>query len=185
MHGSVLSTASVDAENAHSIGKSDTSMDKSRLGKSYAFEDPALVESKGEIFKPKTSEIKAVSVQNSQPPKPEANVSNETEGRKRNEEAIAKVTNWSTGEHPAAPLKNLVSEAKSSNPKQLSTMIQNDEAAEKISDPEKSNLTSGTPPGNQDPSPPKFIGEGKKVGKKTKGRASWVPFICCSSVNVN
>lgn len=158
---SVLSTASVDA-----------------------FGGPSLVEPKREIDQ-NTSEIKPVTTQISQPPKSEANISNETEGRKRNEEAIAKVTNWTTNEQINTPLKNLVSEAKASNPIQLSTMIKKDEAAEKTDEPKKSNMLSGTTSANQEPSPPKYIGEGKKVRKKTKGISSWVPFMCCSSVNAN
>ncbi|GJY21194.1 hypothetical protein Tco_0393760 [Tanacetum coccineum] len=33
-------------------------------------------------------------------------------------------------------------------------------------------------------SPPKLIKDGKKGQKKVKGVRSWVPFVCCSSVNV-
>nr|XP_043632677.1 uncharacterized protein LOC122603896 [Erigeron canadensis] len=172
---SVLSTASFDAENAHTGVKSEITADKRRLGKSDAFEGSSLMEPKEEIIDQKASEMKLGTVQNSQPLESEANVSTETEGRKRNE-AIAKVKNWSTSENTTA-LKNLVSEAKPSNPKQLSTMIEKDEAAEKMSELGKSNLV------NQESSPPKYIGEGKKVRKK--GIASWVPFGCCSSVNVN
>ncbi|XP_024968820.1 uncharacterized protein LOC112508352 isoform X2 [Cynara cardunculus var. scolymus] len=147
---SVLSTASVDVENAHSIGKSEIVADKSRLGKSEGFQGQSLVELKEEI----SSET-----QNSEPPKSEAKIVNESEGRKRNEEAIAKVTNWST---------------------ELSkNVIRKDEVVEKSREAEKSNLTSETP------SPPKYIGDGKKVRKKGKGRGSWIPFGCCSSVNVN
>ncbi|KAI3746969.1 hypothetical protein L6452_09411 [Arctium lappa] len=139
---SVLSTASIDAENAHSIYRS-------RLGKSDGFQGASLVEVKEEIVDEKGYEM-----QNSEPKM----VNNESEGKKRNEEAIAKVTNWSTGENSTTttttttPLKNVAKsrEAKKSN------------------------------------SPPKYIGEGKKVRKKGKGRgSSWVPFGCCSSVNVN
>nr|GEV39995.1 uncharacterized mitochondrial protein AtMg00810-like [Tanacetum cinerariifolium] len=158
---SVLSTASIDA-----------------------FGGPSLVEPKKEIDQ-NASEIKPVTTQNSQLPKSEANITNETEGRKRNEEAIAKVTNWTTNEQIHTPLKNLATEAKASNPIQLSTMIQKDEAAEKTDEPKKSNMSSGTTMANQEPSPPKYIGEGKKVRKKTKGISSWVPFMCCSSVNAS
>ncbi|GKC55732.1 uncharacterized mitochondrial protein-like protein [Tanacetum coccineum] len=158
---SVLSTASIDA-----------------LG------GPSLVEPKKEIDQ-NASEIKPVTTQNSQPPKSEANITNETEGRKRNEEAIAKVTNWTTNEQIQTPLKNLATEAKASNPIQLSTMIQKDEAAEKTDEPKKSNMSSGTTTANQEPSPPKYIAEGKKVRKKAKGISSWVPFMCCSSVNAS
>lgn len=175
---SVLSTASIDAENAHSSVKSEMLVDKSHLAKSDVFESSSLVKPKEEIVDHEASEINAVTVQNSQPLKSEVNISNETEGRKRNEEAIAKVTNWSTGEGTTT-LKNLVSEVKTSNPTQLSTMIQIDEAADKASEPGKSILV------NQESSPPKYIGEGKKLRKKSKGRPSWLPFGCCSSVNVN
>ncbi|KAJ9541632.1 hypothetical protein OSB04_028138 [Centaurea solstitialis] len=158
---SVLSTASVDVENAHSVGKSEIVADKSRLGKSDGFQGQSLVEVKEETVDQKISEI-----QNSEPPKvSEGKMVNESEGRKRNEEAIAKVTNWSTGED--STLKNV---AKLSIPKEVSKdVIRKDEAVEKSKAAEKLN------------SPPKDIGEGKKVRKKGKG--SWLPFVCCSSVN--
>ncbi|XP_071709366.1 uncharacterized protein [Rutidosis leptorrhynchoides] len=149
----LLSTASVDAENAHSSVKSETLADKSRLGKQDVSESSVLVKPKEDIVDHETSETKAVVVLNSQPSK--------------SEEAIAKVTNWSTGE------------AKSSNPAILSTMIQKDEAAEKASELEKSTLV------NRESSPPKYISDDKKIRKKSKGRPSWLPFVCCSSVNVN
>ncbi|KAL4578395.1 hypothetical protein LXL04_014518 [Taraxacum kok-saghyz] len=178
---SVLSTTSIDAENAHSIIKSEISSDKSRLGKSDAFEEgPSLGPTKEESVNQNNSEVNAVKVtmEEFQPPNSEGIiVGNETEGRKRNLDAIEKVTNWSTSENVTnVPLKNVLSEAKPSSPKVLK--IRKDEVDEKISEPVKSNLV------NHESSPPKYIGEGKKVRKKAKGRGSWIPFACCSSINV-
>ncbi|KAK9062505.1 hypothetical protein SSX86_019692 [Deinandra increscens subsp. villosa] len=134
------------SEIQNAFSKSEISDDRTRLGRSDAFEGLSLVESEEEeIVEQKASEIKV------------------------NEEAIAKVTNWST------------SEAKSSNPKQLANLVKKDEDAEKASQLEKSNLTHDTPEVNQESSSLTHGSEGKKVEKKTKEIPSWVRFLCCST----
>lgn len=172
----MLSTASYDVE----------SKDKSQLDKQDAFEGPLMeVEPNEENVDQNEVKVKVKVEEDSQPLKSEGVLvgNNESEGRKRNEEAIAKVTNWSTSEQASGALKNLVSvsEAKSLSPKELKVQKNDDEVevVEKISEVGKSNLV------NKETSPPKYIGEGKKVRKKAKGKVSWVPFACCSSINVS
>lgn len=142
---SVLSTASMDAETLHSTEKSKVNSMKSSAADSHST-----------LVKPKVKDEKS-----------EAQNSESEEGRKRNEEVIAKVTNWSTTGKQSTPLKNLLGEAKSPSGKEPVVVVveKADEKAGEVS------------------SPPKLIDDGKK-GKKVKGRSSWVPFVCCSSVNV-
>ncbi|KAL2463393.1 uncharacterized protein Fot_53087 [Forsythia ovata] len=134
--------------------------------------------------------------QNAQPPKSEAlpegwfpsitNVVNESEGRKKNEEIIAKVTNWSSGKQHS-PLKNLLSEAKSPNPKQVPAANQKDETATKDNGRAATSVTStlgsGAPNKEMEEwnSPARYPTEIKK--EKRKGKPYWVPFVCCSSVH--
>ncbi|XP_023739610.1 uncharacterized protein LOC111887665 [Lactuca sativa] len=187
---SVLSTASYDVE----------SKDKSQLDKQDAFEGPLMeVEPNEENVDQNQVKVKVKVEEDSQPLKSEGVLvgNNESEGRKRNEEAIAKVTNWSTSEQASGALKNLVSvsEAKSLSPKELKIQKDDDEVevVEKISEVGKSNLVNNEKISevgksnlvNKETSPPKYIGEGKKVRKKAKGKVSWVPFACCSSINVS
>lgn len=104
-----------------------------------------LVESEGRGVEPKAADSKTDTLQTNEKPNAEAlqsgwfpslsNVVNESQGRKKNEEIIAKVTNWSAGmgkEH--SNLKNLLSEAnadtkpKPTSPKQApSSVSQKDE----------------------------------------------------------
>nr|XP_043624915.1 enolase-phosphatase E1-like [Erigeron canadensis] len=182
---SVLSTASINAETLHGGDQSKLNPEKSTAATSDVFEPPSfmtLVEPEGKDQRSVSSEVQ----DSKQQPNSEASqegwfptlpkVNNESEGRKKNEEAIAKVTNWSSGKQ-STPLKNLLGEAKSPSAKQPESVIPKDEAT---------NEKAGeTPLVNQDmSSPPKLIEDGKKAGKKVKGRSSWIPFVCCSSVNV-
>lgn len=160
-----------------------------------------LVEPRGGVDqKAVVSEIETV--QGTQQPNSEAlqagwfpsltNVVNESAGRKKNEEIIAKVTNWSTGKQQSTPLKNLLGEAKvGTKPKSL----------QKVETAGKSNGASGTTVkevlGSEAPadqvvkretaeewnSPARYPVEIKKEKRKVKGKPSWVPFVCCSSVN--
>lgn len=126
------------------------------------------------------------------------NVVNESQGRKKNEETIAKVTNWSTGKH--VPLKNLLVEAttetkpKSPTPKEnSSSVVKKDEAPAKNGSappPAKANSLPGPEAPTTEPardlekewnSPARYPIEIKR--DKRKGRPYWAPFLCCSSVN--
>ncbi|GJT54032.1 hypothetical protein Tco_0989086 [Tanacetum coccineum] len=84
-------------------------------------------------------------------------------------EDLTKVNNESEAKKSTA-LKNLLGEAKSPSVKKTDSVAKKDEAV---------NDKEGDPM-----SPPKLIEDGKKERKKVKGVRSWVPFGCCSSVNV-
>ncbi|PWA87486.1 zinc finger, C2H2 [Artemisia annua] len=84
-------------------------------------------------------------------------------------EDIPKVDNESEAKK-STPLKNLLGEAKSPNANKTDHVAKKDEAV---------NDKEGDPM-----SPPKLIEDVKKGQKKVKGVRSWVPFACCSSVNV-
>ncbi|CAL5413947.1 unnamed protein product [Camellia sinensis] len=122
------------------------------------------------------------------------NVDNQSQGRKKNEEIIAKVTNWSTGKQHI-PLKSLLGEAnletklKSPIPKQTVTVTKsNDGSATTVNSilgPEAT--TDQVAPqremGKEWNSPARYRSDNKKEKRKVKGRSYWVPFVCCSSVN--
>ncbi|KAK9072487.1 hypothetical protein SSX86_008921 [Deinandra increscens subsp. villosa] len=176
---SVLSAASVDAESLQSAEKSKVNSVKSNAATSDAFDPPSfmtLVEPESKDKNSGSSEVKDSEPQlNSENSKAGwfptlTNVNNESEGRKRNEEAMAKVTNWSTGKQ-STPLKNLLGDAKSPSGKQPEPVVPKDEG------------TVNPPVNDEVSSPPKLIEDEKKERKKVKGRSSWVPFMCCSSVN--
>ncbi|GFY81744.1 pentatricopeptide repeat (PPR) superfamily protein [Actinidia rufa] len=113
-------------------------------------------------------------------------------GRKKNEEIIAKVTNWSAGKQHA-PLKSLLGEAnletkpKSPNPKQISFVTKQDENTTTVD----SILGSEAPTdqvakretGKEWNSPARYPSDNKKEKGKVKGKPYWAPFLCCSSVN--
>ncbi|KAK1435330.1 hypothetical protein QVD17_01091 [Tagetes erecta] len=171
----VLSTASIDAETLQSTEKSKVNSGKSNAATSDVFEPPSFMT----LVEPESKDQKSCSAEaqpNSEPSQAGwfptlTEVNNESEGRKKNEEAMAKVTNWNTGKQ-STPLKNLLGEARSPSGKQPEPVVQKDEAAV-------------NPPVNDEvSSPPKLIEDGKNGRKKVKGRSSWVPFVCCSSVNV-
>lgn len=147
-------------------------------------------------------------VQKTEQPKSEAlqaswfpsltNVVNESDGRKKNEEIIAKVTNWSTGKQHS-PLKNLLSEAqaetkvKSISQKQDPPENQGNETASKNNGAVVTTVSaiigSETPGDNtvkremekEWNSPARYPVEIKK--EKRKGKPYWVPFVCCTSVH--
>ncbi|XP_021888910.1 uncharacterized protein LOC110807916 isoform X2 [Carica papaya] len=182
--------------------------------KSDVFEPPSfmtLVEPRGEDHhKVAGSEMQA----DQKPHQPKAsvlqagwfpsltNVVNESQGRKKNEEIIAKVTNWSTGKHHA-PLKNLLGEASNeARPRSLDMMeyrvplIQKGEdsarEATSLSAPKVISIMgreSSAEPGKREMvgeewnSPARYPTDIKREKRKVKGRSYWVQFVCCSSRN--
>ncbi|KAL8255473.1 hypothetical protein R6Q59_030540 [Mikania micrantha] len=175
---SVISTASIDADTLQFTEKSKVNSEKSNETTSDVFEPPSFMT----LVEPESKDNKSGSseVQDSHPqPNSEASqagwfptltkVNNESEGRKKNEEVMAKVANFDSGKQ-STPLKNLLGEARSPSGKQPEPVVQKDEAAV-------------IPPVHDDvSSPPKLIEDVKKE-KKGKSRSLWVPFVCCSSVN--
>ncbi|KAI9196885.1 hypothetical protein LWI28_027841 [Acer negundo] len=121
-------------------------------------------------------------------------VVNESEGRKKNEEVIAKVTNWSTGKH--TPLKNLLGEAKhdarpkSPNPKENQAhVIWEDETVSKDNGAAVTTVSSILGPedtkremGKEGNSPARYPVDIKREKRKVKGRPIWAQLMCCSSV---
>ncbi|KAJ4845631.1 hypothetical protein Tsubulata_038342 [Turnera subulata] len=128
---------------------------------------------------------------------------NESQGRKKNEEIIAKVTNWSAGKQHV-PLKNLLGEASSQTKPKSSNLLENS-APVVHKDPSPANDNGGLPatvssvPGRQAPivepanakregqeewnSPARYPAEVTREKRKVKGRPYWAQFVCCSSVN--
>ncbi|KAD4384150.1 hypothetical protein E3N88_24318 [Mikania micrantha] len=146
---SVLSTASFEATTLQSTEK--LKVNSGKLKDSNVLEPQSLMQPERKDKKPESSEVKDSQKQTTC----EA-------GRKRNEEVIAKVRNWSTGKQ-STPLKNLLGG-------QPEPMVQKDDDAI---------LNTWVT------SPPKLIDDDAKRGtKKLKSLSSWFPFVCCSSVNV-
>lgn len=126
-------------------------------------------------------------------------VVNESEGRKKNEEIIAKVTNWSTGK-THTPLKNLLGEAKNDmkpkspnrkenlpSPSRNNETVSKDDRAEAAA-AAKTTVSSILGPENTKremgkDSPARYHANIKTDNRKAKGRPVWAQFICCSSVN--
>ncbi|KAH6770106.1 hypothetical protein C2S52_014909 [Perilla frutescens var. hirtella] len=187
--------------------KLNTPTEEGHPEKSDTFEPPSfmtLVQSGSEREKV-TAAAEIETVQNNQQQKSDAlqagwfpsltNVVNESEGRKKNEEIIAKVTNWSPVKQQHGPLKSLLNEVKSPNTKQVPAANQKVEAEAKddnagVTASVGSVLTSETHTTNdQDPkkhveewnSPARYPIEIKK--EKKKGRPFWVPFVCCSTAH--
>ncbi|KAL8500396.1 hypothetical protein ACS0TY_020117 [Phlomoides rotata] len=122
------------------------------------------------------------------------NVVNESEGRKKNEEIIAKVTNWSPPlKQQHGPLSSLLNEVKSPNTKQVPASYQKNETETKdnnggvatvgsvIAPEARAGKDQETKKDVEWNSPARYPIEIKK--EKKKGRSFWVPFVCCSSVH--
>lgn len=128
-------------------------------------------------------------------------VVNDSQGRKKNEEIIAKVTNWTAGKQHT-PLQSLLGEAnaetkqKSSNPKENpAPMVQKDGIAAKDNGKLVTTVNSILGPDPPVPqaakaetaqewnSPARYPAEIKRERRKAKGKPYWVPFVCCSSIN--
>ncbi|XP_015575602.2 uncharacterized protein LOC8270577 isoform X1 [Ricinus communis] len=226
---SVLSTQSdmptvVDTEPMASNGsKASAEAERTDLKKTKPFLEGQQQSDKSDIFEPpsfmtlveprdgdKAAASEIQTVQNMQQPNAASlqagwfpsltHVVNESQGRKKNEERIAKVTNWSTGKQHT-PLKSLLGEAnaetksKLPNTKEnLPPVVQNDEASTKDhgSSPTP-NLILGTQmnvaesikkdAGKEWNSPARYPADIKREKRKVKGRPYWAQFVCCSSVN--
>lgn len=111
-----------------------------------------------------------------------APVANESSGRKRNEEIIAKVTNWSTGKQHLS-LKSYLVESESSP------------SAKDNPPPPISQETKNTVMGTKEPeddaarkewnSPARYPANINRGKGKAKSRPLWATFICCSSVQTS
>ncbi|XP_073283048.1 uncharacterized protein [Primulina huaijiensis] len=192
--------------NSQSSPRSETNMQNSERrnikvhqSKSDDFEPPSFMtlvqpgKAPESVAAPTASEIEPV--QHNQQQKSESlqagwfpsltNVVNDSLGRKKNEEIIAKVTNWNASKEHRGQLKNLLNEAKSPNTKQ-----QKNETSQKDNGATGTTMSSVVEP--EEPkleipykedwnSPARYPTVIKK--EKKKGKPYWVPFVCCSSVN--
>lgn len=157
--------AMVDEEEALAKTGSDTERAKPSE-KSDIFESPSFMT----LVEPRTSEIQketnSASLQAGWFPSL-THVTNDSQGRRKNEEIIAKVTNWNSGKQHT-PLKSLLSEATSpisEKAKGTSPVVKKNNAVE----------------GEEWKSPARYPAHIKR--EKRKGKLSWVQFVCCSSVN--
>ncbi|KAK4750966.1 hypothetical protein SAY87_004448 [Trapa incisa] len=119
------------------------------------------------------------------------NVSTDSPGRKKNEEIIAKVTNWSSNQQLQSPLKSLVDANRVAKPKSPNKMGHNNMLA--AAQEEKKSLTVGSILGTEADekkqvdllewnSQTKYPSEIKREKRKVK-RSYWAQFMCCSSMN--
>ncbi|KAK2641684.1 hypothetical protein Ddye_023447 [Dipteronia dyeriana] len=194
------------AETEKSIVKAKGATEGQQSSNSDVFEAPSfmtLVEPGGEVNH-KAAAPQTQTIQNSQQQNAASSqagwfpslthVVNESEGRKKNEEIIAKVTNWSTGKH--TPLKNLLGEAKhdarpkSPNPKESQAhVIWEDETVSKDNGAAVTTVGSILGPedtkremGKEGNSPARYPADIKREKRKVKGRPIWAQLMCCSSV---
>ncbi|KAJ7979152.1 GPI-anchored adhesin-like protein [Quillaja saponaria] len=201
---STESQASAEAEKSHS-NRPNTASEGCQSGKLEMFEPPSfmtLVEPGG--LGDKKTDISEVQIgQNPQHPNSSssqaawfpsiAQVVNESPGRKKNEEIIAKVTNWSAGKQHV-PLKSLLGEAAhdfrpvSPNLKDNVALVPKDNSAKNttvnsILGPESPPAQSARDAGKEWNSPARYPSDIKREKTKVKGRSYWIQFMCCSSVN--
>lgn len=126
-----------------------------------------------------------------------AHLENTPQGVKRNEEIIAKVTNWSA-EKQHIPLKTLLGEATARSRAESPIHTQLNPKADEIpianngySETENVILSSNNPTsedfkeemGKEWNSPARYPVNIKTEKRKAKSRPYWAPFLCCSSVN--
>ncbi|XP_030516948.2 uncharacterized protein LOC115730471 [Rhodamnia argentea] len=190
--------------------KSNLELEKIESGgkgseKTDVFEPPSFMT----LVEPTNNQNPAISMQNNDPSKSASEQAgwfpslphtvNDSQGRKKNEEIIAKVTNWGAGKHHS-PLKSLLVEAnresklKSSSPKESSAPIgaKDDDAAKDNNKNIASATTVSSILGSSEAavketdqewnSPARYPTDIKRE-KKVKGRPYWAQFVCCSSVN--
>ncbi|XP_058093430.1 uncharacterized protein LOC131239647 isoform X2 [Magnolia sinica] len=180
----------------------NASASKNHVDNTDLFEAPSfmtLVEpGKGDRKQPASSEIQSAQRPTSPSSQPGwfpslTHVVNESQGRKKNEEIIAKVVNWSSGK-PHTPLRSLLVEANlESKYKPLKTAqdhpsptAQEDQALQDKAPPVKT-TNPELPTGNaakgeveKEWNSPARLPVIKRERRKLRG---WVPFVCCSSVN--
>ncbi|KAL1548283.1 hypothetical protein AAHA92_16531 [Salvia divinorum] len=118
------------------------------------------------------------------------NVVNESEGRKKNEEMIAKVTNWSpVKQQQHSPLKTLLNEVKSPSAKQVP--VANQKIKAETEDGKVGTVVTSETHTTKDQDTNKHFEEWNSPARypivikkeKKKGRPFWVPFVCCSSAH--
>ncbi|GAA0142290.1 hypothetical protein LIER_35552 [Lithospermum erythrorhizon] len=170
---------------------------ESQTAQSDDFEPPSfmtLVEPGNAVPQKATpSDLSALSTQQQKDEDPKAgwfpsisNVVNDSQGRKKNEEIIDKVSSWSTGKKHS-PLKNLLGEARSPNSNRRSSVTEKDEISLKNSAAAVTTVDAilrSEPNGKEIEkewnSPARYPVEIKKERRKRKPYC--IPFVCCLSV---
>ncbi|KAK7247035.1 hypothetical protein RIF29_41911 [Crotalaria pallida] len=183
---------------------------RQQFGKSEMFEPPSFMTwvEPGHVVSPKAADSEGQKGLDPQQPNSTmqagwfptlTQVTNESPGRKKNEEIIAKVTNWSTSkEH--TPLKSLLGEAAQSN-KPRSPRLEGNSANQKNSKIPENSIsglkTVNSILGPESPaaqaekgeaakewnSPARYPADIKRDKGKVKSRPFWIQFVCCSSVD--
>ncbi|KAI4317405.1 hypothetical protein L6164_025274 [Bauhinia variegata] len=194
-----------------STTNSKAAIERQQYEKSEMFEPPSfmtLVEP-GHSVGPNAASSEVQKGQNPQQPNSTSSqagwfptlsqVVHESQGRKKNEEVIAKVTNWSISKQHT-PLKSLMVEASPSN-KPKSSKYEENAVSQKNGKVPKDNTSGLTTVnsilGPESPadqvlkaeaakewnSPARYPAELKREKRKTKSRPYWIQFVCCSSVD--
>ncbi|KAL9271624.1 hypothetical protein AKJ16_DCAP25808, partial [Drosera capensis] len=117
----------------------------------------------------------------------------ESPGRKRNEEIIAKVTNWSTSKQQHTALKSLLGEAHNSSkenppsPKErdaIPAMKTGDLGTNALGTRQQQTISEAVEAAaaKEWDSPARYPTNTQREKGKSKSRSYWSPFLCCSSV---
>ncbi|KAG8369576.1 hypothetical protein BUALT_Bualt14G0027700 [Buddleja alternifolia] len=163
-------------------------IEEADIEKSDVFEPPSFMT----LVQPGGEKSEIETLHNNQQPKSDAlqagwfpsitNVVNESEGRKKNEEIISKVTNWNPVKQHS-PLKTLLNEVHSPNTKQVSAETKDNGNGKSVVGPDAPLKDQETNKVMEEwNSPARYPIEIKKE-KKKKGKPYWVQFVCCSSVH--
>ncbi|KAF7837058.1 uncharacterized protein G2W53_005540 [Senna tora] len=198
------------------LNSSKAAPEEQRSEKSDMFEPPSfmtLVEP-GHVVDPKAAAASEVQKGHNPQPNPTSlqagwfptitQVVNDSQGRKKNEEIIAKVTNWSNNKQHT-PLKSLLGEAANSGNKPKSPKSEEKQASPKNGKVPKDNglglTTVNSILGPESPaaptaqaamkgdagkewnSPARYPADIKREKRKVKSRPYWIQFVCCSSVD--
>ncbi|XP_068666163.1 uncharacterized protein [Aristolochia californica] len=199
-----LETPKEEASAAHF--KKESNSDEGQLDNNDVFGPPSfmtLVDPRGNVSKQQASSSTEIQLdENSQkptsPPSPPGWFpslvvgSYEAQGRKKNEEIIAKVVNWSSGQ-PHTPLRSLLVEAnaqKNQHPQMVPTSREHEpppqdhdgSVGKRNSElPEPKPIIKGVM--ETDWNSPARLPISKREKRKMRGKAYWASFVCCSSVS--
>ncbi|XP_057416404.1 uncharacterized protein LOC130710998 isoform X3 [Lotus japonicus] len=203
--GSLASAEAADKSYLN-IPKAEAASERQQSGKSEMLEPPSfmtLVESSHVVS---LKGAAASEVQKSQQPDStsqagwfptQTQVNNESQGRKKNEEIIAKVTNWRSNSKGHTPLKSLLGEAANSSSKPESPKMEEHSVTQKNGNNGSGLKTVNSILGPESPgdqvvkgdaakewnSPARYPAGIKREKSKIKSRPFWIQLVCCSSVD--
>ncbi|XP_029129383.1 uncharacterized protein LOC109796400 [Cajanus cajan] len=107
-------------------------------------------------------------------------VTNESQGRKRNEEIITKISNYRTSKQHTPPQSPLGEAAHSNKPE--SPKLEENSMIHKNGESPAAKGVKGEG-GKGWNSPARYAANKKRKNKKVKSKQNWIPFVCCSSVD--